>query len=322
MMKTLLACFALTIGLFHWPAYGAPPQSFRSAKVAAKQHVYLDRNQAKQGTLYCGCTWRWTGKSGGRVDLSSCGYIPRKNATRAKRIEWEHIVPAWVFGHQRQCWQHGGRKNCEATDAVFRTMESDLNNLAPSIGEVNGDRSNYRYGMVAKTMPNQYGQCTTRTDFKQRVTEPRDAVKGLVARVTFYMYDRYGLSMAKAQQQVLMAWDIKFPVTAWERERDKRVANIMGHHNPFVTGKSTWQLSHVPSREGLREAGQSVVASAAPTRSQAPDRPIIGNRNSYVYHLPQGCPSYDKVAEKNRVYFATQALAKKAGYRLAGTCND
>lgn len=64
---------------------------------------------------------------------------------RATRIEWEHIVPAWVMGHQRQCWQKGGRKSCTDTDPVFREMEADLHNLAPAIGEVNGDRSNYLY---------------------------------------------------------------------------------------------------------------------------------------------------------------------------------
>lgn len=46
----------------------------------------------------------------GRVDLESCGYVPRKNADRAARIEWEHIVPAWVIGHQHQCWQKGAEK--------------------------------------------------------------------------------------------------------------------------------------------------------------------------------------------------------------------
>lgn len=57
------------------------------------------------------------------LEKRSCGYTPRKNANRAQRIEWEHIVPAWVIGHQRQCWQKGGRKNCAANDAQFRKTE-------------------------------------------------------------------------------------------------------------------------------------------------------------------------------------------------------
>ncbi|SCZ86777.1 Extracellular deoxyribonuclease (modular protein) [Nitrosomonas mobilis] len=175
----LFSCLTVLSIFFYFSAYAAP-QSFGEAKVQARQHVYANRNQSEPGTLYCGCKWRWTGKTGGRVDLDSCGYEPRKNANRAARIEWEHIVPAWVIGYQRQCWQKGGRKNCTQTDPVFRVMEADLFNLTPVIGEVNGDRSNYLYGMVYRTMPNQYGQCTTRTDFKERTTEPRDSAKGFL----------------------------------------------------------------------------------------------------------------------------------------------
>lgn len=150
--KLLFVCFAVLGVFFYFSAYAAP-QSFSEAKVQARQKIYADQNQSEQGTLYCGCKWIWTGKTGGRVDLDSCGYVPRKNASRAARIEWEHIVPAWVMGHQRQCWQNGGRKNCTKTDPVFRVMEANLFNLAPAIGEVNGDRSNYLYGMVSRTMP-------------------------------------------------------------------------------------------------------------------------------------------------------------------------
>lgn len=250
-MRKFLILFIVLGIAFHFPV-NAAPQYFSEAKVQARQTIYADQNQSEQGTLYCGCKWEWTGKSGGRVDLESCGYVPRKNANRAARIEWEHIVPAWVIGHQRQCWQKGGRENCTKTDPVFRVMEADLFNLAPVIGEVNGDRSNYLYGMVSRAMPNQYGQCTTRTDFKERTTEPRDKVKGFVARVTFYMYDRYGLSMSKAQQRILMAWDHQFPVSAWERELNNRIAKLMGHHNRYVTGEKNWQLDQKPSREGLQ----------------------------------------------------------------------
>lgn len=65
----------------------------------------------------------------------------------------EHIVPAWTFGHQRQCWKNGGRENCANDDPVFKAMEADLFNLYPAVGEVNGDRSNFNYGMAASVGP-------------------------------------------------------------------------------------------------------------------------------------------------------------------------
>lgn len=47
--------------------------------------------------------------------------------------------------------------------------------------------------------------------------------------------------------------------------------------------------------------------------------PIIGNRNSKIYHLPN-CPDYNKVSEKNRAPFASEAEAQAAGYRKARNC--
>lgn len=118
LMAKLLVSFAVIGAFFHSPIHAAP-QSFSEAKVQARQHVYYDHNQSEQGTLYCGCKWRWTGKSGGRVDLASCGYTPRRSASRAARTEWEHIVPAWVMGHQRQCWQNGVDPTVVSPAAIF-----------------------------------------------------------------------------------------------------------------------------------------------------------------------------------------------------------
>lgn len=68
-MKQLgLFVLFVSVTLFN-VAYGAPA-SFERAKVEARQYVYHDRNQAEQGTLYCGCRWEWAGRSGGRVDMA------------------------------------------------------------------------------------------------------------------------------------------------------------------------------------------------------------------------------------------------------------
>jgi deoxyribonuclease-1 len=275
------------------------------------------------GELYCGCKWTWVGKSGGRIDAGSCGLQARKQENRSERTEWEHIVPAWTFGHQRQCWQNGGREHCVDDDPVFRAMEADLFNLYPSVGEVNGDRSNFNYGMASGIAP-QYGQCKTKVDFDQRAAEPRDEVKGLVARTTFYMFDRYNLNMSRQQQQLLMAWDKQFPVTPWEQERNKCITAIMGHPNPFVTGERSWASGYKPSGDGIVRTLPPRAVKALPPEPQvissASAGAIIGNKNSHVYHLPTGCPSYEKVSSKNQISFASESEATAAGYRKAGNC--
>ena len=320
-MKKLLFILTLAFSVIS-PAFSTPPSTFSEAKVIAKQKIYLDQANSSMGELYCGCKWTWVGKSGGRIDAESCGYQTRKQQNRAERTEWEHIVPAWTFGNQRQCWQKGGRERCGDDDPVFRAMEADLFNLYPSVGEVNGDRSNFNYGMAFGVAP-QYGQCKTRVDFNQRAAEPRDEVKGLVARTTFYMFDRYKLSMSRQQQQLLMAWDKQYPVSSWEKERNRRIAAIMGHSNPFVTGERRWSQGYKSVGDGVvsaipvnppRAATQPTLASATGVGS------IIGNRKSQVYHLSMGCPSYGQVSEKNQVSFTSESEAQAAGYRKAGNC--
>ncbi|BAP45228.1 endonuclease [Pseudomonas sp. LJDD11] len=319
-MKKLLLLLSLVLSC-NAPALAAPPSNFSEAKVVAKEKIYNDQANSALGELYCGCQWEWEGKSGGKLNPKACGYQPRNQNERAERTEWEHIVPAWTFGHQRQCWQKGGREFCEKDDPVFRVMEANLFNLYPAVGEVNGDRGNFSYGMVTSKKP-QYGQCQTKVDFAQKVAEPRDEVKGLVARTTFYMFDRYNLNMSRQQQQLLMAWNKEHPVKPWEKLRDQRIAAIMGHSNPFVTGERVWTDGYKPVGDGVvsaiaaKPATVSEPAAATASTSGA----IIASKNGNSYHLPEGCPSYSAIKEKNRVYFETEAQALAAGYKKAGNC--
>jgi deoxyribonuclease-1 len=167
------------------------------------------------------------------VNLAACGYVPRKNAKRAARIEWEHIVPAWQIGHQRQCWQAGGRKNCTRYDPVYQKAEADLHNLVPSIGEVNGDRNNFSFGWLP-VQTGQYGSCLTQVDFKAKKVMPRPSIRGMIARTYFYMSKQYGLSLSKQDRQLYEAWNKTYPVEAWERQRNQSVACVMGRGNDFV----------------------------------------------------------------------------------------
>lgn len=212
-------CLSLVASL----ANAQAPRTFQEAKKVAWK-LY-----APQSTeFYCGCKYQ-----GNRIDLKACGYVPRKNAQRASRIEWEHIVSAWEIGHQRQCWQHGGRKNCARNDKVFERAEADLHNLVPSIGEVNGDRSNYSFGWLPEQR-GQYGSCLTQVDFKARKVMPRPSIRGMIARTYFYMSKRYDLHLSRQDRQLFEAWDRTYPVQPWERQRNQRVACLTGHGNDFV----------------------------------------------------------------------------------------
>ena len=317
------------------PAFAAAPTTFSQAKVALKKHIYFDQNNnGALGTIYCGCDWQWVGQSGGQIEAKRCGYTVRAIPNRGQRTEVEHIFAASHFGQQRQCWQSGGRKNCNKTDPVFNLMEADLHNLTVSIGELNADRSNYRFG----TLPNaakQHGQCQSKVDFKQRVFEPRDEAKGKIARINFYMADRYDLRLSEQQQKLFMAWSQHYPVTPWELERDQRIARIMGHHNKFVTGEKTWRLGYRNSRSGvvgrseqravskrvlIQQAQQPAHQNKTPTSTiNISHAPIRGNRNSKIFH-PKDCSTYNSIHLRNIVDFNNESEAVQAGYRKAKNC--
>ncbi|PLR25401.1 deoxyribonuclease-1 [Pantoea sp. AG1095] len=214
-----LSAYSLSFTHYH-------QNNFSQAKAYAAQI-----NADAPADFYCGCKISWHGKKG-VPDLSSCGYSVRKNANRAERIEWEHVMPAWEFGHQRQCWQNGGRKSC-SKDADYRRIESDLHNLQPAIGEVNGDRNNFQYSQW-NGGEQQYGQCSMKVDFKQKLAQPPERARGAIARTYFYMRDQYHLRLSRQQTQLFTVWDKQYPVTSWECERDNRIAKVQGNHNSYV----------------------------------------------------------------------------------------
>lgn len=222
MLRKILFATLLTIGTVQ--AHGI--NNFSQAKAAAAAI-----NRDAPGSFYCGCQIHWQGKKG-VPDLASCGYQVRKNAQRATRIEWEHVVPAWQFGHQLQCWQNGGRKNCNK-DQLYRQIETDLHNLQPAIGEVNGDRNNFMYSQW-RGGEGQYGQCPMKVDFKNKQAEPPARARGAIARTYFYMRDRYHLQLSRQQTQLFEVWNRQYPVSQWECTRDARIAKVQGQHNPYI----------------------------------------------------------------------------------------
>lgn len=209
--------------------------SFRQAKKAL---VALYQANPDQKTFYCGCEIGWKGRKG-VPQASSCGYTPRiaitrsgKKNARAERIEWEHVMPAYWFGHQMQCWQEGGRKACKK-DPLFHAMEGDLHNLQPTIGELNGDRSNYRFAQLSSPTK-KYGQCDFAVDFKDKKAQPPAEKRGDIARTYFYMADRYKLKLSKSQRRLFEAWAKTDPVDAWELRRNQLITEITGVGNPFI----------------------------------------------------------------------------------------
>lgn len=230
-----LSVHASGSGAGTWPQDKSTPSlSFSSAKKILKE-IY----KAHPQTFYCGCGIEWQSKKKLTPNTAYCDYSPRNELTRsgkvnkrAQRIEWEHIVSAWEFGHQLQCWQDGGRKACKKV-GKFKVMEGDLHNLVPAIGEVNGDRSNFRFRMIDGEN-HVYGKCDAEVDFKAKAFEPAPEVRGDIARTYFYFEGRYNLKISRQQKQLFNAWDKQDPVSEDECKIHTAKTKHQGWPNPYV----------------------------------------------------------------------------------------
>ena len=112
-------------------------------------------------------------------------------------------------------------------------MEADMYNLFPAIGEVNGLRSNYSMTII-KGEERKFGKCDV--EIKSRKVEPRDEVRGEIARTYMYMdsvYPGKGI-ISKKNRSMFEEWDRRDPVDVWECERARRIERIQGNRNEVV----------------------------------------------------------------------------------------
>ncbi|MEK7990452.1 MAG: endonuclease, partial [Thiotrichaceae bacterium] len=257
------------------------PSSFSSAKSKLYKKVYKDHYDK---TIYCNCLFDPIKKT---VDLNSCGVTPRKNAKRASRIEAEHVFPAYQFGNFRKCWrepkticpaeegkkQATGRQCCEDVDPVFSRAHNDLHNLFPAVGEVNGDRSNYNWGMISGEKRS-YGKCNIEVDSSIRRAEPPEYVWGNIARTMFYMSHTYGVKLSSQDIKLYTAWNKQDPVDDWELERNGIIKGVQGNRNPFIDGK-TYNPKKINHFADITDADIEQAKSVAPAKESKPSKPAL-----------------------------------------------
>lgn len=102
-------------------------------------------------------------------------------------------------------------------------------------------------------------------------------------------------------------WSQAKPVPPWDFRKDnpqpkepERTLALTQLSQPAAPPVSTPQVS-VPAVSGLE---------------------FVGNKQSKIYHWNPGCPGFSKIAEKNRIPFASKAEAEAAGYRPAKNCKQ
>jgi len=146
--------------------------------------------------------------------------------------------------------------------------------------------------------------------------------------VTSGKKDRYGRTVGKVmldgrdinleQLNRGLAWFYR--AYAKELSRDDATAYEAAEERARREKRGLWaDASPTPPWDFRRSGREAAVKAPGVKPTTTATGPVIGNRNSMIYHLPS-CPDYKKVSERNRVPFASEAEAMKAGYRKARNC--
>ena len=153
------------------------------------------------------------------------------------------ILSRWLCAtdsfRKENCTSNSGkvksaRKCCAKTDQLANPFESDLFNLRPAAGEINGDRSNQRYGEIVDEI-REYGTCDFEVDFARKLAEQPPSVKGDIARVIFYILETYGLRISAEDLATYQRWHQDDPVDEVELELAERKVAVQGNKNRYVT---------------------------------------------------------------------------------------
>lgn len=181
-------------------------------------------------TFYCGCsmTEKW-------INAKSCGYEAKNDSRRSKVREWEHIVPASRFGALiQECRGVKPRRAClRKKSEIFNRMEADLHNLVPAVGSLNAARRNFSFGIIPGEIRD-YGDCDF--ELKNGIVEPRESVRGDIARAYLYMAKAYPgyVYLTAAEKIKFDAWNKLDPPSAEERSSNRKIEEIQGNGNPFI----------------------------------------------------------------------------------------
>jgi len=193
--------------------------SLFSPNLVAKPQNYLEQIAIFWQTLYPnGGTDLYCGKRFGKYDR---GY------------NIEHVMPmAWVK-KELKC---GTRKQCRERSSRFNRIEMDMHNLYPSDKGANHERLAYAYAEIPGE--NWWREdCDLEVDKRKRFAEPREAVRGDIARAALYMEERWGIPIYQRQRSLLLRWHQEDPPDAHERWRNDQIEAYQGSRNPWIDGQ-------------------------------------------------------------------------------------
>jgi len=204
--------------------------SFSKSKSKLEKQVYNTKELRTE--QYCWCSYDE------KKNISNnCWFDSEKDSQRAKKIEWEHVVPAENFWKNFKEWRDWnkncvdskgksfkGRSCAEKMNKEYQLMQSDVYNLIPAIWELNAIRSNHSYAEIIGE-EKEFWTCdfeVQKVKLNKTTTvsiEPPNNIKGDVARIYRYMDKTYWFKLiSDKNKKIFEAWEKIDPVDKKECE--------------------------------------------------------------------------------------------------------
>ncbi len=217
----------------------APAEALQNFATAKKALAAFYAALPQPETFYCHCPIFRERNGKMYPDIEACmdeGARFNPKDERTFRIEVEHIMPAWEFGHQMQCWRYHGRDYCQETSPKFNEIEGDLWDLVYAVGFVNKRRSYYRFSEW-NAPKGSFGRCPMTVDSSFRQVQPPEYTRGLIARTYLYMAEKYNIKLSNQQYRMYQVWDKRYEPNRFECLRAAFIEQVQGDANPYLDGR-------------------------------------------------------------------------------------
>ncbi len=161
----------------------------------------------------------------------------------------------------------------------------DMQAVQPLVSEQLVLPKGYRFGLVGQNA--KPGLCDVLLDHNAKIMEPPKHKKGDIARILFYLHDRYGFKLDHSEIDLLLNWQNSDPVDSWEADRNYWVGIVQGQRLNIARQPLNELLAQLESRSSIRNLQKSV-------------------RSRYVELnklLLEKTPDFDKISFKAEWYF-------------------
>ncbi len=174
----------------------------------------------------------------GKATVKLCSRCPKSEAA----IVFMPIVPLQKLASELRCYndhicinKNGntfkGLRCCFEQDPFYKAASLDLHNFVPELTMIKQQRRSYTFSALNEAPS---PSCQLHIDKKKRLIHAPTQLRGMIARTTLYMRDKYHFKLSEEETSRYQSWHRQYPPTQWEKERNEKIGALQGNKNHYV----------------------------------------------------------------------------------------